>query len=86
MWEQACLEGCVFEYARFDRAVFDRYVAAVESVSPQSHPERFPTRNEALAYYLNAYNAGDSAADCNDDGNLNTQDVLCFLNLWNAGC
>lgn len=24
-------------------------------------------------------------ADCNGDGSINTQDVLCFLNLWNAG-
>ena len=24
-------------------------------------------------------------ADCNGDGVVNTQDVLCYLNLWNAG-
>ncbi|MCC7388357.1 MAG: hypothetical protein IT431_06275 [Phycisphaerales bacterium] len=24
-------------------------------------------------------------ADCNGDGSVNTVDVLCFLNLWNAG-
>lgn len=40
-----------------DRAVFDRYLAAVRAVSPRSHPGRFPTRDDALAYYLNAYNA-----------------------------
>lgn len=40
-----------------DRATFDRYVAAVERMSPESHPELFPTRNEVLAYYINAYNA-----------------------------
>lgn len=40
-----------------DRTVFDRYVATIESTSPRSHPERFPTRADALAYYLNAYNA-----------------------------
>jgi hypothetical protein len=40
-----------------DRRVFDRYVAAVERVGPESRPDLFPTRDDALAYYLNAYNA-----------------------------
>ncbi len=40
-----------------DRATFDRYVATVEKVSPKSNPELFASREEALAYYLNAYNA-----------------------------
>ncbi|HEX4954975.1 MAG TPA: DUF547 domain-containing protein [Thermoanaerobaculia bacterium] len=40
-----------------DRAALDRYVAAIEKTSPKSSPELFPTREEALAYYLNAYNA-----------------------------
>lgn len=40
-----------------DRAVFDRYLAKVESISPENRPELFPTREDQLAYYLNAYNA-----------------------------
>jgi hypothetical protein len=36
--------------------------------------------------FLNAWAAGDSAADCNGDGSINTVDVLCFLNAWAAGC
>ena len=40
-----------------DRAVFDRYVATVERASPKSDPRLFRTRDDALAYYLNAYNA-----------------------------
>ncbi|MEO1083474.1 MAG: DUF547 domain-containing protein [Acidobacteriota bacterium] len=40
-----------------DRAVFDRYIRSIEAVSPASHPQRFPTTNDSLAYYLNAYNA-----------------------------
>lgn len=40
-----------------DRAPLDRYLAALAATSPASHPDRFPTRQEALAYYLNAYNA-----------------------------
>lgn len=39
-----------------DRAVFDRYLASVEQVSPVSHPHLFPTDSDALAYYINAYN------------------------------
>lgn len=40
-----------------DRETFDRYVRSVETISPRSHPELFPTREAALAYYVNAYNA-----------------------------
>lgn len=40
-----------------DRGAFDRYIASVEKASPKSNPALFPTRNDALAYYLNAYNA-----------------------------
>lgn len=46
-----------YEALAKDRAVFDRYVAAIEAQSPVSAPALFPTRNEQLAYYLNAYNA-----------------------------
>lgn len=40
-----------------DRAALDRYVAAIAKDSPVSSPALFPTREEALAYYINAYNA-----------------------------
>ena len=40
-----------------DRATLDRYLAAVEKTSPASAPAMFPTKNEQLAYYINAYNA-----------------------------
>ncbi len=40
-----------------DREVFDRYIRSIETYGPVAHPDRFPTRNEALAYYINAYNA-----------------------------
>lgn len=39
------------------REVFDRYLASIRTVSPESAPERFPGAHAALAYYLNAYNA-----------------------------
>jgi hypothetical protein len=40
-----------------DRATFDRYLAQVEKYSPESSPALFRSRDEQLAYYLNAYNA-----------------------------
>ncbi len=39
------------------REVLDSYVAKIASTSPQTHPELFATREEQLAYYINAYNA-----------------------------
>jgi hypothetical protein len=35
----------------------DSYLAAVSLYSPENSPERFRTRNDALAYWLYAYNA-----------------------------
>ena len=40
-----------------DRALLDRYLASLERASPDSDPARFPTRDEQLAYWLDAYNA-----------------------------
>lgn len=40
-----------------DRATFDRYLATIEAQGPKSNPALFPTKNDALAYYINAYNA-----------------------------
>lgn len=35
----------------------DRYYLWLAEESPDSNPERFPTREDALAYWINAYNA-----------------------------
>ncbi len=40
-----------------NRASLDRYVDAVKTQGPKSNPELFPTKNDQLAYYINAYNA-----------------------------
>lgn len=40
-----------------DRAALDRYLGSLARFSPESHPHLFPSREDALAYYLNAYNA-----------------------------
>ncbi|MEM6455386.1 MAG: DUF547 domain-containing protein [Acidobacteriota bacterium] len=40
-----------------DRADLDRYLASLRAVGPTATPDRFPTHDDALAYYINAYNA-----------------------------
>ena len=46
-----------YEALALDRATLDRYLARIAEVGPRSMPERFPTRADELAYYVNAYNA-----------------------------
>lgn len=46
-----------YEALAKDRAELDRFIASIEKTGPQSSPESFPTKNDKLAYYLNAYNA-----------------------------
>lgn len=60
----AVLRAHVDEQGRVDfaglaqrRARLDRYVAYVFAVSPDSHPDLFPTGDHELAYLINAYNA-----------------------------
>jgi hypothetical protein len=40
-----------------DREALDRYYRRLAAVSPASHPEFFPTPEDELAYWINAYNA-----------------------------
>ncbi len=35
----------------------NEYLDFIKNVSPQSHPKLFPTKNDKLAYWINAYNA-----------------------------
>ncbi len=46
-----------FAAAAADRAALDRFVAYVASHGPRSDPTRFATREQALAFHINAYNA-----------------------------
>lgn len=51
-------EGRVnFDAATKDRADLDSFVAYVNNIAPNNHPELFPTREAALAFHINAYNA-----------------------------
>jgi len=47
------------DFTRLARKPHDLYLYLdyVAAVSPASHPERFPTRADKLAYYINSYNA-----------------------------
>jgi hypothetical protein len=40
-----------------DRGDLDRFLVSIEKTSPRSNPELFPSKNDQLAYWLNAYNA-----------------------------
>lgn len=40
-----------------DRVPLDRYLGRLRATSPKNAPHRFKTREDRLAYYLNAYNA-----------------------------
>jgi hypothetical protein len=40
-----------------NRHTFDRYLIRIENMGPVSNPELFPTRDDELAFYINAYNA-----------------------------
>jgi hypothetical protein len=47
------------DYARLAEraALLDRFVARLAGASPEATPERFPTAEDRLAYWINAYNA-----------------------------
>jgi hypothetical protein len=46
-----------YEALARDRAGLDAWLARLVRQGPKSTPSLFPTRNDRLAYYLNAYNA-----------------------------
>lgn len=46
-----------FERLAADRTELDEFVGFVSRIAPWSHPERFPTESDRLAYHINAYNA-----------------------------
>ena len=39
------------------RADLDQFIAQIERTSPANCPKLFPTRDDQLAYWINAYNA-----------------------------
>lgn len=49
--------GVRYAALKGDLAPLQTYVEQMESVSPETHPALYPTREAKLAYWLNAYNA-----------------------------
>ena len=61
---QKVLATHVDEQGRIDFATLinqsddlEKFIKAIEQVSPETHPELFPSSNEVIAYHVNAYNA-----------------------------
>ena len=61
---QAVLEAHVddkgfvdYDGLRADRAALDRFLGQLRTQGPTTTPELFPSREDQLAYYINAYNA-----------------------------
>ena len=51
-------EGRVdYEALAARRDLLDRFVAHLASANPETDPQRFPSEDHALAYWINAYNA-----------------------------
>jgi hypothetical protein len=46
-----------YKALKADRNELEKYVVALAKTSPHQDPTVFPTREEALAYWINAYNA-----------------------------
>ncbi len=46
-----------YDGLRADRDALDRYVALLAAAGPSTHPHMFATRDDRLAYAINAYNA-----------------------------
>lgn len=46
-----------YEALARNRESLDRYIEQIAESGPESNPERFPTLDHQLAYYVNAYNA-----------------------------
>ena len=71
-----------------DHAALDTYLAAVAADSPTSNAAKFPTKNDRLAYYINAYNAFSIKGVTNRPGIKSVQAVtLDFFALtrWTMG-
>ena len=56
---QKFIEGNSVKYSELleEKVTLFNFTDELSKVSPRSHPERFKSRNEQLAYWINAYNA-----------------------------
>jgi hypothetical protein len=70
-----------------DRRDLDRYLDALRAASPDSLPALFPSRNHAMAYWINAYNAFVTAGVARRFPLASVRDAGRFFKLkeYNAG-
>ena len=65
------------------------YIALTNNVkvrfSDSDNPDNSVNEAAIDAFLIQEVDCGGCIADFNGDGNVNTQDVLAFLNAWNAG-
>ena len=56
---QKVVKGNNVDYSQLlgDKDILVGITTIMSEISPNSHPEKFMTRNEQLAYWINAYNA-----------------------------
>ncbi|MDX1379948.1 MAG: DUF547 domain-containing protein [Xanthomonadales bacterium] len=51
------VDYAAWQASEADIEALDRHLAVIAAVSPDSHPEQFPTPAQARSYWINAYNA-----------------------------
>lgn len=71
-----------------DRTDFDLYLGYLAATSPKKNPELFPTKDDQLAYYINAYNAFAILGVINRPGIVGVNDNLAgffYLTKYKMG-
>lgn len=70
----------------FPALVYFAEWARLERKPPGDFNDDARTDTQDVLAFLNAWAAGDPAADADGNGEIDTRDVLFFLNAWAGGC
>ena len=78
-------ENGLVDYAGLqkDRTNLNVYMDSIGEVSPESHPKRFPSSTEQLAYWINAYNASVLTGITDAYPISSVKDILLFNGFFN---
>ena len=78
-------ENGLVDYAglKKDRTNLNVYMDSIRSVSPESHPKRFPSPTEQLAYWINVYNASVLTGITDAYPVSSVKDILLFNGFFN---
>ena len=68
---------------KIERADLNTYLKQLAQLSPETNPERFPTRSDSLAYWLNAYNAFAIASVIDAYPVKSVRDIKWFYGFFN---